>query len=484
MYELHRDEMLYLEQGNHLAWGFMEVPPLLSLFAKLALSFGGSFFWIKFWPLFTGAINVFLVCKIAVEMGGKAFAQFVAGLSLIAGAYLRVHFLFQPNFLEIFFWTLSAYYIARYINTQKATYIYYLFISLALSWLSKYSVAFFACGVFVGLLITNRKIFASKHIFLAALFALLIITPNLLWQYNHKWPVVHHMKELRETQLQYLNPFDFFKNQLLMHLPCLFVWIGGLIWLLFFTAGKPYKIFVWMYITVIVLLTITNGKDYYTLGTYPMLFAAGGIWLEQVTFSKRYWLRFASVAVIILLFIPLIPLLLPIWKPEKLADYYKKTGFSKTGFLRWEDLKDHPLPQDFADMISWKEIGRKVSKVYASLPAPAKNKTLIYCRNYALAGAATYYGKNLPQVTTDNASFLFWMPEKYSIRNLLFVGKNIPEKDDAVFQQFEKYTVVDSITTPYAREHGVKIILYENGNDKVNAMIAAGIKEMKDEYRR
>ncbi|MEJ7681457.1 MAG: hypothetical protein WKG06_27125 [Segetibacter sp.] len=44
MYELHRDEMLYLEQGNHLAWGFMEVPPLLSIFAKLALSIGGSFF--------------------------------------------------------------------------------------------------------------------------------------------------------------------------------------------------------------------------------------------------------------------------------------------------------------------------------------------------------------------------------------------------------------------------------------------------------
>lgn len=67
---------------------------------------------------------------------------------------------------------------------------------------------------------------------------------------------------------------------------------------------------------------------------------------------------------------------------------------------------------------------------------------------------------------------------------LLFLGRNIPEKDDQVFQQFEKYTVVDSITTPYARENGVKIILYENGNDKVNKMIESGIKEKKDEYRR
>ena len=29
VYELHRDEYLYLAEGRHLAWGFMEVPPFL-----------------------------------------------------------------------------------------------------------------------------------------------------------------------------------------------------------------------------------------------------------------------------------------------------------------------------------------------------------------------------------------------------------------------------------------------------------------------
>ena len=485
LYELHRDEMLYIPQGNHLAWGFMEVPPLLSIFAKLTLFFDGSFFWIKFWPSLFGAINLFLVCMIAVEMGGKQFAQFIAGLCLIAGVYLRVHFLFQPNFLEIFFWTLSAYYIVQYINTSQTKYIYLLGFALALGWLAKYSVAFFAAGIFVGLLLTPyRKLFASKHVYLAGLIALLIILPNLLWQYNHKWPVVHHMKELRETQLQFINPFDFLKDQVLMHLPCFFVWIGGLFWLLFFNAGKRYQILAFIYLTVIVLFIATNGKNYYSLGAYPMLFAAGGVWLEQISSAKRLFLRYISVALIMLLFLPLIPVLLPVWKPEKLASYYKKTGFDKAGPCKWEDLQNHPLPQDFADMLSWKEMGDKVSKVYAALPDTVKNKTLIYCRNYALAGAVNYYGRGLSQVNSDNASFLFWMPEKYNVKELLFVGRRIPEKDDKVFQQFEKYTVVDSITSPFAREHGVKIILYENGNDQVNAMIEAGIKEKKAEFSR
>jgi hypothetical protein len=59
-----------------------------------------------------------------------------------------------------------------------------------------------------------------------------------------------------------------------------------------------------------------------------------------------------------------------------------------------------------------------------------------------------------------------------------------PESDDMAFQQFEKCTVLDSITTPYARKQGVKIILYQHGNNQVNGMIEAGIKEMKDEFRR
>ena len=31
IYELHRDEYLYLAESNHLAWGYLEAPPLLSV---------------------------------------------------------------------------------------------------------------------------------------------------------------------------------------------------------------------------------------------------------------------------------------------------------------------------------------------------------------------------------------------------------------------------------------------------------------------
>jgi hypothetical protein len=49
-FELHRDEYLYYEQGRHLAFGYSENPPLIGVLAYISSLFGGSYFWIKFWP--------------------------------------------------------------------------------------------------------------------------------------------------------------------------------------------------------------------------------------------------------------------------------------------------------------------------------------------------------------------------------------------------------------------------------------------------
>ena len=110
IYEPHRDELLYLAEGSHMAWGFMEVPPMLSVFAWLIHIFGDGLFWVKFWPSFFGALTYLFTGKIITSLGGKAFSLLLGFLPFIFGSYLRVHFLFQPNFLEIFFLDITCLY--------------------------------------------------------------------------------------------------------------------------------------------------------------------------------------------------------------------------------------------------------------------------------------------------------------------------------------------------------------------------------------
>lgn len=119
VFELQRDEFLYYQQGQHFALGYMENPPLIGYLAMISSWFGGSEAWVKLWPCLFGAATVVITCLITAELGGKLFAQFIAGLSIITGAFLRMNFLFQPNMLDIFFWTLSIYFIIRYINQKK-----------------------------------------------------------------------------------------------------------------------------------------------------------------------------------------------------------------------------------------------------------------------------------------------------------------------------------------------------------------------------
>ena len=484
VYELQRDEYLYYQQGQHFALGYLENPPLLSWLGMISSWFGGSEAWIKLWPCLFGAATLAVACLIAVELGGNLFAQFLAGLGMMTGAWLRVHYLFQPNILDIFFWTLSLYFLVRYINMKEQRFIYWLAISLALGCWGKYSVLFLAIALVIALVLSPyRSVLTKKRTWLAAGLALLIILPNIWWQYSHNWPLLHHMKELQDTQLRYLNRIDFLKEQLLLLFPVLFVWLTGFVWLL----RKPdYRVFGITYIGIIVLLMFGSGKGYYALGVYPLLLAAGGVAIEKWTVNKQ-WLRYVLSIFVLLLTLPFIPLLLPVWKPAKLSAFYEKMDVAKTGILKWEDQEDHSLPQDFADMLGWKELTEKTERVYQSLPDSARGHTIIYCRHYGQAGSLKFYGKNKAfkdAVITDNGSFLLWIPDSVSMRHLIFIGRNRPGLDDEVFLHFRNVIIVDSVSNKFSRQYGDKIILFANIDSEGLQLAREGLLEMKKQYKR
>jgi 4-amino-4-deoxy-L-arabinose transferase-like glycosyltransferase len=149
VYELQRDEYLYYQQGLNFDFGYLENPPLLSYLGMVSSWLGGSEFAIKLWPSLFGSLTVILTCLFAAEFGGNRFAQFLAGTAILCGAFMRIHALFQPNFLDIFFWTLSVYFTVRYIHSAKTIFLYLLCFSLALGFLSKYSVVFLAFSLFL-----------------------------------------------------------------------------------------------------------------------------------------------------------------------------------------------------------------------------------------------------------------------------------------------------------------------------------------------
>jgi hypothetical protein len=484
VWELHRDEYLYYEQGKHLSLGYLENPPLIGLLGYISSLLGGTEFWIKFWPAIIGAMTLLLTARFAAEFGGGLFAQVLAAIGVIFSAYLRIHYLFQPNMLDIFFWTLSCFYLLRYINSKQDKYLYLLALALALGFWSKYSVLFIIIALLLSLAISQyRYVFAKKAFWRSVLLALVLILPNVVWQYMHKFPLVHHMKELRETQLQHLNKADFLKEQLLMLFPVAIVWIGGLLWLL---MHRSYRVIGFVYLIVILLLTFGNAKGYYALGAYPMLLAAGGNYFEKLT-KRNIWIRYAITIFIIALSFPPFFLLLPVQSPMKMESFNRKYGIEKMGLLRWEDMQNHPLQQDFADMLGWKELAEKSQRFYATIPENEKKETVVYCRDYGLAGGIRFYSQDKRfsnKVFSDNGTFLLWIPQQLRFKNLIFVGREMPANDDEVFQHFQKVSLIDSCANPLSRQYQYKIIYFENASDSAWLLAQKGLAEMKNQFRR
>ena len=69
-------------------------------------------------------------------------------------------------------------------------------------------------------------------------------------------------------------------------------------------------------------------------------------------------------------------------------------------------------------------------------------------------------------------------------KNLLFLGHRMPDKDDEVFQHFEKVIVIDSVTNKFSRQYGDKIIFFENIDSTGLQLAIDGLKEMKKEFNR
>jgi hypothetical protein len=469
-YEPHRDEFLYLAEAHHMAWGYLELPPVLSVLSFVTNVFGGSLFWIKFWPSLGGALTYVLVGRMVLLLGGGRFALLLSFLPFIFGYFLHVHFMLQPNFLEMLAWTSMAYGLMLYVRTGKPNGLYLAGIGFGLGMLSKYSVGFFAGSLLLGLLLTpERKVFRNRHFYYSLLAGLLIFLPNLFWQGAHGWPIVHHMGELKRQQLDQVSRWNFLLDQLSYNLPGLPVWVAGLYWLFATAEGKPYRLAGWAVVLVLAFLTAEQGKSYYAMSAYPVLFACGAVCLERVTTAvRRGWgrgrgWRWGLVVFSVLIGCYFDMIALPMLPPGRLVAYYEgNTLFRRLGFLRWEDQKDHPLPQDFADMLGWKELTEKTARVYHSMDSVGGNKTVLDGGNYGEAGALDYYGRvyGLPAAMGHGANYLLWTPEDfYTHDTFILTTDNRNELHDDFMKKFGYAVAVDSVTTPYAREFGSYIIL-------------------------
>ena len=286
-YDLHRDEYLHLDQGKHLAWGYLSVPPFTSWNSYLILLLGNAEFWVKFFPALYGVLTLVVVWKAIESLGGNLFALILGATAITLSVLLRINMLYQPNSVDILGWTLLYFFVLKYIQTEKNNWLYFAAVIFGLAFLNKYNIVFLVAGLVPALLLTDqRKIFINSKLYVAVIVALLIILPNLIWQYQNNFPVIHHMKLLSETQLVNVNRLDFLKEQLIFFLGSIFIIVAAFISFFVYPSFRKYQVFFWSFIFTLSLFTYLKAKGYYAIGLYPIYIAFGSVYLESIFIKK------------------------------------------------------------------------------------------------------------------------------------------------------------------------------------------------------
>jgi 4-amino-4-deoxy-L-arabinose transferase-like glycosyltransferase len=220
------DEFLYIESGRHLAFGYMELPPMTGLLAFIQnLLHSHSVFAYHIFPHIAVLLIVIYVGKITVELGGGNTAVFITLFCLlISPGFEGSQQPFEPVVFNQFFWVLCFYQLTRFIKHGSRKYLRYLALFTALFFLTKYDALFFAFGLLSLLFFGETRVALIKGKYWQCLIIpFLILLPNIIWQYVNDWPALQMFHRLYETQLDDLAPIHVLRDLVLSVNPIAFI---------------------------------------------------------------------------------------------------------------------------------------------------------------------------------------------------------------------------------------------------------------------
>lgn len=458
-YGFFRDELYFIVCGNHPAWGYVDQPPLVPLIASWSHALFGNFLvGFRLAPALAMAATVALTAEFARMLGGGRFAQWLAGLcALGAGVYLAEGLLITTDLLQPLTWLACGWFLIRLAQTGDERWWIPFGIVVGISLLSKYMIAFYLLALGTGILATPlRRSLVRPWFYAGAGIALLMVLPNVLWQWHHGWPFLELGEAATNGKNVALSPTAYFVQQLLLVGPLAApVWLSGLWASTVRPRHAAYRLFPIAYVALFAFFVVTHGKGYYLSAIYPTLLGFGAVAIEGWITSTTA--RTAVLAAVVLVATFLSPIAVPVLPVGGYIAYARAIGYGPSE-LAMEHNKIGPLPQVYADMFGWREMAAKIAKVYWSLPPQDRARAVFFGNNYGEAAAIDVFGRKLglPPAISGHNNYYLWGPRGHDGSVVIIIGGST----EHYASLFRSYTVAGRIDNPYAMPYETNKPIY------------------------
>lgn len=402
-YGFHGDETYFIDCGRHLAFGYVDHPPLVPWLARISTTlFGESLHGLRFFPMLSGAGTIVLTVLLVRAWGGGRYAQFLGGLCvLLAPAYLFMGNMLNIPVFEQLIWTFCAYFLVRAIQQEEPRWWLAVGVVAGIGLLNKHSMALWAFGIGIGVILTPlRRDLRTPWPWVGAAVAAVIFFPNLVWLYRHDWATLEFIGSLNGIPRAL-----FLGGQWLYMGPLFFpVWIAGLVFL-YTQLDHRFRAFAWLYITVLLVFLWLQGDPYYLAAAYPVLFAAGAVWWERWSARRTSPLPGRAVLAVIvaggLVFLPLGAPALPLETTDRIADR-----------LFGNIVPPRLLLIDFHFQVGWQDHAEVFTEIFHTLSEEDRAHTEILTLSYNITSALNLYGPahGLPRAWSGSMTHYFWGP--------------------------------------------------------------------------
>jgi 4-amino-4-deoxy-L-arabinose transferase-like glycosyltransferase len=431
-YGFHRDELYFLACARHLAWGYVDQPPLVPAVAWLAThTLGTSPTALRVFPALAGGATVFITALMARELGGGRDAQVLAALAAATSPeVLAALHLLSTTAFDLFFWSAICLLVLRFLRTGDERLWLVIGAVAGVGLMNKFNVAFLLLAIGAGLLIGGRRrALSSPMLWAGALLALVIWSPNVIWNAQHSWAAVSMLRSLHQENSSLGASIEFIPSQVFVVGPLLIVfWVGGLRHVLRSPFARPLGV---AYLFLLVVFTLTGAKPYYLAGMYFVLFAAGGVWAERRLHSRqpargiRGWVTLMIAGLVVL------PLVVPVLPEGALAKG------------SWEGN----INKDLSATVGWQAFVRQIATVSHTIPSDQRADLVVFTGDYGAAGAVDLWGASdgLSHAISGHNSYWWWGPAG-AHDGATTIAVDLPRS--YLLTIFAQVTAAGSVTTP------------------------------------
>lgn len=442
------DELLHIETGNHLAFGYMEFPPLIGLLAFIQNLFHShSIFVYHIFPRLASILILIFASKITLELGGQNKAVFLVlfGITIAPGFGGSQH-AFQPVVFSQLFWTLSFYYLVRFVKFLDNKSLWLLTFSCILGFLFKYDAIFFLFGLASLLCFSRtRKALVNNKFWLHIAVALICIAPNLIWQILNDYPALQMFDRLYETQLVKVDR-ETILEQLFLSLNPIVTVLLVLPGLYFMVSSKNKSLMLPLASCIVLsflFLLFKNGKAYYFYPIALTILPFGAVFLEKLILKRKRWAIY-PISVLMLIGSILIPFGMPVYSFNRYLT--KIYPFDK------KEIKGGKYAvrnSGYYSKEKWQTTMQEVKTVYDSLPVNERKNCLVWGKHYGQAGAVNLFRNqyNLPPAFSYHGSFYSWAPSGKMPETVIALSYRVGNFFEPYFGSVTK---VRTIYNPYS----------------------------------